>query len=87
MIDAEHNRTQTELIQKILSHLTPRQKEIIYYKFIQELEYDQICELMDLNYQSARNLLQRSLKKIKEHITPEDMESLILYFLLFAYRY
>ncbi|MCD7931127.1 MAG: hypothetical protein LUH15_07045 [Tannerellaceae bacterium] len=54
---------------------------------MQELEYDQICELMDLNYQSARNLLQRSLKKIKEHITPEDMESLILYLLLFAYRY
>ena len=46
--------------------LTPRQREIIYYRFIEEMEYDEICQIMDINYQSAYNLLQRSLQKSKE---------------------
>ncbi len=51
--------------------LTPRQREVIYYRFIEELSYDDICQIMGLNYQSAYNLLQRSLQK-KE----KPMESL-----------
>lgn len=43
--------------------LTPRQREVIYYRFIEELSYDDICQIMGLNYQSAYNLLQRSLQK------------------------
>ena len=66
-IDNESNRNQQKLIEKILLILTPRQKEIIYYRYIQELELDEICKLMQLNYQSAQNLLQRSIKKIREH--------------------
>ena len=66
-IDNESNRNQQKLIEKILSVLTPRQKEIIYYRYIQELDFDEICTLMQLNYQSAQNLLQRSIKKIREH--------------------
>ncbi|MFR1274228.1 MAG: sigma factor-like helix-turn-helix DNA-binding protein [Parabacteroides merdae] len=50
-------------VKEILSILTPRQKEIIYYRFIQEMSMEDICILMDINYQSAQNLIQRSLKK------------------------
>jgi len=53
-------------VKKILAILTPRQQEIIYYRFIQELSFEEICSLMDLNYQSAQNLIQRSLKKIRD---------------------
>ena len=49
----------------MLAILTPRQREIMYYRFVQELSMDDICKLMDLHYQSAQNLIQRSLKKIK----------------------
>lgn len=57
---------QQKKIQEILSTLSPRQKEIIYYRYIQELSFNEICVLMDINYQSAQNLIQRSLKKIKD---------------------
>lgn len=53
-------------VKEILAILTPRQQEIIYYRFIQELSFEEICSLMDLNYQSAQNLIQRSLKKIRD---------------------
>lgn len=64
-IDNEQYAHQQKKIKEILDLLTPRQKEIIYYRYIQELSMDEICMLMDLNYQSAQNLIQRSLKKIR----------------------
>jgi RNA polymerase sigma factor (sigma-70 family) len=70
-IDNESDLNRQHLIQKILSVLTPRQKEIVYYRYIQELEFEEICMLMQLNYQSAQNLLQRSIKKIRNMFPPD----------------
>lgn len=64
MIDNESDRIRHDLVEKILLALTPRQREIIYYRYMQELEFNEICSLMNLNYQSAQNLLQRSIKKV-----------------------
>lgn len=61
----EERREQINEIKRILHVLTPRQREIIYYRFIEEMEYDEICQVMDINYQWAYNLLQRSLQKIR----------------------
>ena len=37
-----------------------------------KMEYDEICQIMDINYQSAYNLLQRSLQKVRDTFgTPE----------------
>jgi RNA polymerase sigma factor (sigma-70 family) len=66
-IDLEQSVRQQKMIKKFLSVLSPRQKEIIYYRFIQEMQWDEICSLMTLNYQSAQNLLQRALQKIRKH--------------------
>ncbi|KKB58189.1 RNA polymerase sigma factor [Parabacteroides goldsteinii] len=65
-VNNEHYQNQLKRIREILALLTPRQKEIIYYRYIQELSFDEICVIMDINYQSAQNLIQRSLKKIRD---------------------
>ena len=62
-VNNEQYNNQQKKVKEILSILTPRQKEIIYYRFIQEMSMEDICILMDINYQSAQNLIQRSLKK------------------------
>lgn len=64
--ESESEKYRNELIKKILLALPPRQKEIIYYRYIQEFDFDEIILLMQLNYQSAQNLLQRAIKKIRE---------------------
>jgi RNA polymerase sigma factor (sigma-70 family) len=82
-IENEEIIRQQKKVKEILSILTPRQKEIIYYRYIQELELDEICSLMDLNYQSAKNLIQRSLKKIRDNYDGSFEGFLLL--LLFAF--
>jgi RNA polymerase sigma factor (sigma-70 family) len=71
-IDDESAVNRKKLVAKILSTLPPRQKEIIYYRYIQELDFDEICSLMQFNYQSAQNLLQRTLKRIREQFRPQE---------------
>ena len=48
-----------------LTHLSNRQKEIIYLKFYQNLSYEEVSEIMNINYQVARNLLYQAIKSLK----------------------
>ena len=65
-ITKEKEASTQQFIKEMLSELSPRQKEIIYYRFFEGLDYPEICQLMGLNYQSAYNLVQRSLIKLRE---------------------
>lgn len=63
-----YDRDLSDEIRDILNGLTDRQKEIIYLRFIHEMSFDEIAEIMDINVQSARNLLTRSLSKIRKDV-------------------
>ncbi len=60
--DLEH----TEIILRALNKLPPRQKEIIYLKIYKGLNYEEISEVMSINYQVVRNLLCQALKTFKK---------------------
>lgn len=61
----------------MLRGLTGRQKEIIYLRFIHEMSFDEISEIMEINIQSARNLLVRSMEKLRK----EAILAVILFFI------
>lgn len=65
MIEEERLYEQKKKIEWIMQRITPRQKEILYYRFIEELSYEDICKLMQMNYQSVRNLLHRTISSIR----------------------
>jgi RNA polymerase sigma factor (sigma-70 family) len=48
-----------------LGRLSNRQKEIIYLKYYQNLSYEEVSEIMNINYQVARNLLYQAIKSLK----------------------
>jgi RNA polymerase sigma-70 factor (ECF subfamily) len=57
-------------LDQAMAQLSDRQREIIHMKYYQQMEYDDIARIMDLNYQSARNLVNRALLVLrKEMIT------------------
>jgi len=64
---------------KALKYLSDRQREIIYLRFDCSMEYDQICEMMQLKNDSARKLLFRAIKSLREII--EDQLKLPILFL------
>ena len=48
------------------SRLSPHQQEIIYLYYVNELKHEDIAEILGINYQSSKNLLFRSLSKLKK---------------------
>jgi RNA polymerase sigma factor (sigma-70 family) len=63
---AEADAEKIAKLQALLQTLPPRQKEILYLLFYQDLGYAEIGQIMSLNYQSARNLVHRALKMLKK---------------------
>ena len=84
-IDQEARHEEMNNIKRMMKILTPRPREVIYYRFIEELSYDDICQIMGLNYQSAYNLLQRSLQKIREAYGVTGIWMLILHQLTYLH--
>ena len=70
-----HDQGLSDEVHHILKGLTGRQKEIIYLRFIHEMSFEEISEIMKINIQSARNLLFRSMEKIRK-------ESFIRYYFI-----
>jgi hypothetical protein len=44
-------------LQQALGHLTKRQREAVFFKFYQNLPYEQIASAMNVNAQSVYNLI------------------------------
>ena len=61
---------ENELLQKLrfeLDKLTKRQREAIFLRFNQDLSYEEIAIIMDINYRSVVNLIHEAIKAIRKH--------------------
>ncbi|MGE5428072.1 MAG: RNA polymerase sigma factor [Methylococcaceae bacterium] len=65
-IDDELTSRQFELLEKAMLELSNRQREAIYLRYVTGLSYDELSEVLHMNYQSARNLIFRGIEKLKE---------------------
>jgi len=55
-----------ERVKQALAELSDRQREIIYLKYFNNLDYEEIAEMLNLNYQSIVNSIHRSIKKLRK---------------------
>lgn len=72
-------------LHKAIRQLTPRQQEAIYLRYIQGIGMKDIGEMMDLNYQSTRNLLHRSLLHLRSLMGGDTRQLKVALFLLLYY--
>lgn len=59
-------------LKSALQTLNARQKEAIYLRFQLGLSYDEVSKMLGINYQSARNLIHRSITKIRSTVDMPD---------------
>jgi len=67
--DTEHSR----LLTKSMEGLTDRQREVILLRFFHGLEFPEISQALEMNVQSVRNLLFRSLDKIRKDMSEQGV--------------
>ena len=78
LIGKEIKSKRAHTIRKVLGVISPKQREILYYRYTCDYDYDQICDLMSIRYDSARKMVFRALKSLREHLDHSDMIFLYL---------
>lgn len=68
LIEKEDSEEIIATIENFLNTLSDRQREIVYLRFIRECSYEDIAEIMNITVASARNLISKSLNKIKNSV-------------------
>jgi RNA polymerase sigma factor (sigma-70 family) len=78
--DGEDKEQLIALLNKAIERLTPRQQEAVYLRYIQELPMKEVSTMLDMNYQSTRNLLHRAITKLRDDMdgNVKDLPDLIL---------
>lgn len=65
----EEESEHAKLLIQAFDKLSNRQKEVIYLKYYLGLSYDEVSEIMEVNYQVARNLLYLAIRSMKKMIS------------------
>lgn len=73
LIDKENLTHRERAVKQALAELSPRQREILFYKFTCNFDYHQICEIMNLQYDSARKQVSRALKAMKKILKSSEL--------------
>ncbi|MBK5721823.1 sigma-70 family RNA polymerase sigma factor [Dysgonomonas sp. Marseille-P4677] len=80
MIKKELVLQKKNFLSQINNILSPRQKEAIYHRFVEQLSYKDISELMDIKPQSVKNIVQTAIIKIRETFPNISLSLLISIF-------
>ncbi len=70
IIAQELSEEQARQLKQAFSNLTGRQREALFLRYYQGLSYEEISDIMDVRYQSLRNLISTALKRLREHMIP-----------------
>ena len=63
----DEEESKKKFVEYILTLLTPQQQKAVIHRYIEEKSIKETAELLNVNYQSVQNILQRALKKIKNY--------------------
>jgi RNA polymerase sigma factor (sigma-70 family) len=66
IIRKESTDMKLQSLQMAINQLTPRQKEAIYLRFTEELEYAEIAEMMEMSIEACRNIIYKAIKSLRD---------------------
>jgi len=62
----EELKYKNELLIKILKTLSPHQREAIYLRFSQGLNYEELSQVMAISVEAGRNLIYRAVRSLRK---------------------
>lgn len=65
---------QQEDFDELVAALPPADREILVYRYVQDLSFQEISELMDITEDTAKKRGQRALQKLRDTFVPPDGE-------------
>lgn len=66
LIDKEEQQQIKDQLSEMLESLTERQREVVYLRYVQEYDYAQISELLNISVHGCRKLLSKAMQNLRE---------------------
>lgn len=82
MIEEEEQMQIKAGIEQMLNSLTDRQREIIYLRYVQGYDYQQIAELLHISVHGCRKLVSKALLSLREKYAVFFLSGYLSYFLV-----
>lgn len=76
--DEDHSK-RLKIIRQGMDELTAKQREILYYKFTCDFDYPQICAIMSISYDTARQMVSRSVSLMRKYLEVNDFSLLFIF--------
>ena len=67
LIDNEDQQQIKDQLSEMLDSLTERQREVVYLRYVQEYDYTQISELLNISVHGCRKLLSKAMQSLREN--------------------
>jgi RNA polymerase sigma-70 factor (ECF subfamily) len=68
------NKDVSEIFLRELDKIKPKYREVISMRYIQELDFKEIGEILNMNYDTAKSIARRGLSMLKERLTSYKIE-------------
>lgn len=82
MIEEEEQMQIKTGVEQMLNSLTDRQREIIYLRYVQGYDYQQIAELLQISVHGCRKLVSKAILSLREKYVVLFLPGYLSYFLL-----
>lgn len=66
LIDKEEQQQIKNQLSEMLDSLTERQREVVFLRYVQEYDYAQISELLNISIHGCRKLLSKAMQNLRE---------------------
>lgn len=67
--DSETDNKIGQVVQQALNELNNKERQMIVYRFIYEMNHEQIAAKMNISRENARAILCRAIKKLQKHLS------------------
>ncbi len=72
LIEEERTAGKREALAHLLNELTPRQREIIYLRYYNGLDNEEIAEVLNISYQVVHNTIFKAFKRLRERVSANE---------------
>lgn len=74
IIHQEEGDINRRVLKQVLETLTQREREVLFLKYYDGMSYSEIEEILDIEYQSARNYMYRALKRLRKVLKDRELK-------------
>ena len=64
--DLDHDENRRKNLAKMINNLSPRQRELIYLRYYNDLSPQEIADMLEISYRAVVNTLYKAMVKLRK---------------------